>query len=305
MPLDLPSAGSLGSSGGGGGGVTSIIAGAGISINQPTGAVTITNTGGGGGGVTSIAGTTNQVVSSASTGAVVLSLPSVIQGVSSFNSSDGNPSLDIENRLMYLDVLTPTASVDWQNAVLFYGNTSVSVQWSEALLFDGTGSQSLDWANRFFSDPVGNPVLAWDATNVVQVSGLTSFSGAPLTLSSWDTNQNIVLAPNGSGAVWIGAEATGVNLISQTGFFQNVLANSVFNSSVSLVAQMTSGNFDIQSLLTVQGGANALLVARSAVTSGAASGVGTLTNAPHSGPPDVWAPMTFNGVPGWMPWWHA
>jgi hypothetical protein len=35
--------------GGGGGGVTSIIAGTGISIDQPTGAVTITNTGGGGG----------------------------------------------------------------------------------------------------------------------------------------------------------------------------------------------------------------------------------------------------------------
>ena len=36
--------------GGGGGGVTSIIAGDGISVDQPTGAVTITNTGGGGGG---------------------------------------------------------------------------------------------------------------------------------------------------------------------------------------------------------------------------------------------------------------
>ena len=38
--------------GGGGGGVTSIIAGEGISVDQPTGAVTITNTGGGGGPTT-------------------------------------------------------------------------------------------------------------------------------------------------------------------------------------------------------------------------------------------------------------
>ena len=39
---------------GGGGGVTDIQAGSGISVNQSTGSVTITNTGGGGGGVTDI-----------------------------------------------------------------------------------------------------------------------------------------------------------------------------------------------------------------------------------------------------------
>ena len=42
------------SPGGGGGGVTDIQAGSGISVNQNTGSVTITNTGGGGGGVTDI-----------------------------------------------------------------------------------------------------------------------------------------------------------------------------------------------------------------------------------------------------------
>jgi len=40
--------------GGGGGGVTDIQAGSGISVNQSTGSVTITNTGGGGGGVSDI-----------------------------------------------------------------------------------------------------------------------------------------------------------------------------------------------------------------------------------------------------------
>jgi hypothetical protein len=40
--------------GGGGGGVTDIQAGSGISVNQTTGSVTITNTGGGGGGVSDI-----------------------------------------------------------------------------------------------------------------------------------------------------------------------------------------------------------------------------------------------------------
>jgi hypothetical protein len=45
---DVPIRVGGGGGGGGGGGVTSIIAGDGISVDQPTGAVTITNTGGGG-----------------------------------------------------------------------------------------------------------------------------------------------------------------------------------------------------------------------------------------------------------------
>ena len=54
-------------------GVTSAVAGAGISVSSATGAVTIGNT-----GVRSITGTANQVIASASTGAVTLSLPQSI-----------------------------------------------------------------------------------------------------------------------------------------------------------------------------------------------------------------------------------
>jgi len=54
-------------------GVTSNVAGTGISVSGATGAVTITNS-----GVTSITGTANQVVASASTGGVTLSLPQSI-----------------------------------------------------------------------------------------------------------------------------------------------------------------------------------------------------------------------------------
>lgn len=54
-------------------GVTSAVAGTGISVSGSTGAVTIGNT-----GVTAITGTSNQVVASASTGSVTLSLPQSI-----------------------------------------------------------------------------------------------------------------------------------------------------------------------------------------------------------------------------------
>ena len=40
-------------------------------------------------------------------------------------------------------------------------------------------------------------------------------------------------------------------------------------------------------------------------TTGAGSGAGTITNAPHIGNPDFWVPVEVNGTLGWSPWWHA
>lgn len=57
----------------GGGGVTSLTAGTAISISASTGAVTITNT-----GVTALFGTSNEVIVSASSGSITLSLPQAI-----------------------------------------------------------------------------------------------------------------------------------------------------------------------------------------------------------------------------------
>jgi hypothetical protein len=54
-------------------GVTALAAGTGVSVSASTGSVTVSNT-----GVTSITGTTNQVIASASTGTVTLSLPQSI-----------------------------------------------------------------------------------------------------------------------------------------------------------------------------------------------------------------------------------
>jgi trimeric autotransporter adhesin len=59
-------------------GVLSLTAGAGISVDRPTGAVTVSNT-----GVLSVAGTTGEVVVSGSTGNVTLSLPQAIATSSS------------------------------------------------------------------------------------------------------------------------------------------------------------------------------------------------------------------------------
>lgn len=66
-------------------GVTSLAAGAGIGISSGTGGVTVSNV-----GVTNLSGTTNQIVVSASTGSITISLPSTIQLVDRVSiGSDG------------------------------------------------------------------------------------------------------------------------------------------------------------------------------------------------------------------------
>ena len=80
-----------------------ITAGSGISITNGAGSITISNTGGGGGGsggVTSLTGTTDQVITSASTGVVVLSLPQNIDtgamvtfGTATLNAIANNQTL--------------------------------------------------------------------------------------------------------------------------------------------------------------------------------------------------------------------
>ena len=74
---------------GGGGGVTDIQAGSGISVNQNTGSVTITNTGGGGGGVTDIQAGPGISVNQ-TTGSVTIT-----------NTGGGGGSQDLNSTLSY------------------------------------------------------------------------------------------------------------------------------------------------------------------------------------------------------------
>lgn len=54
--------------------------------------------------------------------------------------------------------------------------------------------------------------------------------------------------------------------------------------------------------VTLPGGAQ-LLKTTAAMTSGAAAGLGTLSNSPTAGNPAVWCPIMFNGVQHWFPCW--
>jgi hypothetical protein len=69
-------------------------------------------------------------------------------------------------------------------------------------------------------------------------------------------------------------------------------------------------NYTISSLWTfaapiaVPGAANPVLTTTSAVTSGAGSGAGTLTNAPSAGNPSKWIPFNDNGTTRYIPAWN-
>jgi len=55
--------------------------------------------------------------------------------------------------------------------------------------------------------------------------------------------------------------------------------------------------------LTIPGGSTPVLTTSSDITSGAASGAGTLTNAPASGNPTTWIPIKDNGTTRYIPAW--
>ena len=122
---------------GGSGGVTSIIAGAGISVDPAggTGDVTITNTGGGGGGVTShdLYGTAKVQVSVNANGSY-----SGAVGVADVQKLGGNGNY----RIVFQ---TPFASTDYQ---VVFGQTSITISWSNKTV------NSVDVRTRSQSPPV-------------------------------------------------------------------------------------------------------------------------------------------------------
>ena len=62
-------------------------------------------------------------------------------------------------------------------------------------------------------------------------------------------------------------------------------------------------NLGVSNLIIVPGGVSPVLSTSSAVTSGAGSGAGTLTNAPSAGNPTKWIPFNDNGVVRYIPAW--
>ena len=155
-------------------GVTSNVAGTGISVSGATGAVTITNA-----GVTSITGTANQVIASASTGAVTLSLPQDIHtgATPTFAGLTLTPTTAAALTLNQFG----TGAGQTGEARFMEGGAS-STQYVGFKAPDSlTTSATYTLPNQDTSAPSGDYVLTWQTGNVLEWKSVGGAGGGDIT----------------------------------------------------------------------------------------------------------------------------
>ncbi len=152
---------------GGGGGVTSIIAGSGISVDQPTGDVTISADGGG--TVSSVFGRTGSVVGEATdyTGIPNLSLSTADYSKLAFNSSNGSFILE-DNAFSGFSTdgagaLGITAGVGW--SLLGSGTINVSASTSVSLTAPQVAIPNSGSPTSAGTAGITGQII-WDASNI-------------------------------------------------------------------------------------------------------------------------------------------
>jgi hypothetical protein len=163
--------------------------------------------------------------------------------------------------------------------------------------------------------------LTTSSTNVFIGSGagrnVTGGSGSNVLIGGYNIGANLT---TGGANVIIGTYSTAINLASASagnvifGFWQGpgsstVVSNAiVFSDGNTNVIRLdynytTSSVWTFAAPIAVPGAANPVLTTTSAVTSGAGSGAGTLTNAPSAGNPSKWIPFNDNGTTRYIPAW--
>lgn len=261
--------------------------GAGISVNQPTGAVIITNT-----GVTSITGTANQITVSASTGAVTISLPTTLAGINSITSvALSSLILATGTSGTAITIASATNIATFAAALVSPGGTITS---TNTLKFGATAlatiSVSADTtAGRLGFVAPSSGFFTFDKN--VLLGGLTTNGTGVLQFASGTTS---------AGGITLGAG----NFIFQTG--TNSLAIQVNSANAITIANTAKVTF--YNDMTIGGfilSADANSMMRGSVTwaNGAGASLGTLTNAPAAGNPTKWIPVVDNGTTRYVPAW--
>ena len=299
-------------------GVTSAIAGAGVSVNNATGAVTITNTGllsaaagrgigvntvGGvvtitNNGVTSITGTPNQVNASASTGAVTLSLPqnihtgasptfvgATLTGLAAGTSNSvvvTGPGGVLQTRTINVlpNGTTTNATLVW-NGTAWVENTMVTMNPTSGATSIG-GDLTVTGPNvNLPNGSVGNAELANSSVTINTGAGLSGGGNVALggTLNLANTGVTSAIAGTGINV----DNATGAVTITNTGLLGAAAGTGIGVNTVAGVATITNTG-----VTQAIGTANQVIVSP-------AGGTGNVTfSLPQN--IDQNATPTFNGV---------
>jgi len=236
-------------------GVTSIIAGTGVTINQATGAVTISSAGGGGGGVTSVGLTTP------STRLVVAGSPIV---------SSGNMTIDLGTTAVTPATYTyPTITVDAYGRITSAANaasvgtvTSVGVTPGTGISVTGspiTTSGSITLTNTGVTRVSAGTGISLSGANGNVTISTTAASG---TVSSVAVSSSTGLVVTGSPIITTGTIT--VDLPTNLTITGNITAGNILSNGVAIL----NGSED----LAPSGAANLAITTTYFTTAGAETG---------------------------------
>jgi hypothetical protein len=168
--------------------------------------------------------------------------------------------------------------------------------------FDAPASNHISPASSLWVTPNGRVMvgLSWTNSDTVHVKVITADALAVFAnVTGWATGT----------VIDVGAGHYASHITSN---FSLPVLLLVFSKEVGAAADI---HYAAQSLLSdfdvfdAAGGLNFVVTNAGALAKaqvdGSGVGAGALATAPHAGNPDLWVPLKINGIPGWLPWWHA
>ena len=173
------------------GGVTNgMLANSGLTLNADTGSGSVSL-----GGTVLIQGTSAQGISTSATGSTytvtVQDATTLVKGVASFNTASFS---------------TTSGAVSLNTVDVAHGGTGATSFTANQLLFGNGSSAIQSGAGLTYTVPSSNPTLTLGGAT----GGTFVANGTDLTITSTATNSNILLTPNGTGAVIIGPAGSGL-----------------------------------------------------------------------------------------------
>lgn len=151
-----------------------------------------------------------------------------------------------------------------------------------------SSADSITWATFLHIDPTPGRISIGDDSVLGNIDIVGTLTAPDIVCSTGDIVATLGQVNAGTTmTAGTGITATTGNIVATTG---NV--------------QATAGDLVATAGHVICGEAATFLESTVALTDGAGAGAGTILNAPAAGNPNVWCPITINGIAHWFPAWH-